>query len=88
MASCIREATADDIAAMFEIRISVIENAMTRQQLTDAGINAESVAAAITVHGRAWIAEEDGHAAGFAIADRRDGSIFALAVPQVIGLRR
>src|SRR5262245_35874577 len=76
----LREATVEDIDEMFDIRISVRENAATRQQLHDLGIDEQAVAAAITAAGRGWIAEEEGRAAGFTIANRLEGSIFALYV--------
>jgi len=76
----VREATVEDIAVMFDIRVSVRENPATRQQLHDLGINEQSVAAAITAAGSGWIAEEEERAVGFTIANRLEGSIFALYV--------
>ena len=76
----VREAAIDDISAMFDIRVSVRENAMTREQLDDSGIDVSVVAGAITESGRGWIAEENGQAIGFSIASREDGSIFAVFV--------
>ena len=75
-----RDAVLGDVAAMFEIRTSVRENAMTLEQLHVLGIDEEVVAAIITTHGSGWIAEDGDLAVGFCIADRRDGSIFALYV--------
>lgn len=65
---------------MFEIRVSVRENSTTRERLYALGINDEAVANSITNEGRGWIAEENGQAVGFSMADLRDGSIFALFV--------
>jgi GNAT superfamily N-acetyltransferase len=76
----VREATVEDIGEMFDIRVSVRENPATRQQLHDLGIDEQAVAAAITAAGRGWIAEEEGRAVGFTIANRLEGSIFALYV--------
>jgi GNAT superfamily N-acetyltransferase len=83
----VREATVEDIAVIFDIRVSVRENPATRQQLRDLGIDEQSVAAAITAAGRGWIAEEEDRAVGFTIANRLEGSIFALYVrPEFEGL--
>ena len=76
----IREATVEDVDEMFDIRVSVRENPSTRQQLHNLGIDEQAVAAAITAAGRGWIAEEEGRAVGFTIANRLEGSIFALYV--------
>ena len=76
----VREATREDIPAIFDIRTSVRENSATRLQLEQMGINEETVWTAISTEGRGWIAENNGVAVGFSIADLREGSIFALYV--------
>jgi GNAT superfamily N-acetyltransferase len=76
----VREATIEDVPVMFEIRLSVRENAATREQLERHGINEAFVAGAIRTPGRGWIAEEDGCAVGFCIADREGADILALFV--------
>ena len=75
-----REATDADVPSMFDIRTSVRENAITFQQLQELSISEASVSTMINSHGRGWVAEESGQVVGFCIADRRDGSIFALYV--------
>jgi GNAT superfamily N-acetyltransferase len=64
---------------MFDIRVSVRENTATRQSLHNAGIDEKAVVAAITTEGRGWVAEDEGQAVGFSIADQT-GSVFALFV--------
>jgi ribosomal protein S18 acetylase RimI-like enzyme len=76
----VRDATIEDIPAIFDIRISVRENGATRLQLEQLGINEETVRAAISTEGRGWIAEDEGNAVGFSIADLQEGSVFALYV--------
>ncbi len=71
---------------MFVIRTSVLENAATAGQLSAGGVTSDAVVEAITTNGKGWIAEINGRPVGFSIADRRDGSIFALYVlPQCEG---
>ena len=78
--SNIRSATIEDVPLMFDIRVSVRENAATRQQLIQSGIDEAFVAAAIRTPGRGWIAEESGRVVGFCIADHHGGDIMALFV--------
>jgi ribosomal protein S18 acetylase RimI-like enzyme len=81
-----RVAVREDIPAMFTIRTSVHENTMTWERLRELGIDADLVEAAITTHGRGWVTEDEGRVVGFCIADRRDGSIFALYIlPEMEG---
>jgi GNAT superfamily N-acetyltransferase len=76
----VREASPHDVPAIFDIRTSVLENSATRVQLYKSGIDEDAVTAAITTGGKGWIAEDREQAVGFSIADRLDGSIFALYV--------
>jgi ribosomal protein S18 acetylase RimI-like enzyme len=76
----IRDATREDIPAIFDIRTSVRENSATRWQLEQLGINEETVFEAISTEGHGWIAEDHGYAVGFSIAELREGSVFALYV--------
>jgi GNAT superfamily N-acetyltransferase len=75
-----REATLADVPAMFEVRTSVIENAMSWERLAELGITPASVAASLMTDCKGWVAERDGRTVAFAIADGSDASIFALFV--------
>jgi GNAT superfamily N-acetyltransferase len=72
MTTTIREATRDDLDDLQRIRALVRENRLSYR------IPDERVLAALEARGRGWVAEHDGEAVGFSIADLEDGSIWAL----------
>jgi len=76
----VREATPDDVDAMFDVRTSVRENLLNEEQMRQLGITRDSVAAGLRSNLKGWIIEQDGQAAGFSLADRNTSSIFALFV--------
>ena len=80
MEKTIRLATPADINAIFDIRTSVQENHLSRDQLTEMGITPETIQQAILEAPCAWIAEVDGVPAGFSMADVEDGCVFAAFV--------
>ena len=75
-----REATAADMAGISHVRLAVVENALTAEQLAERGITNESVAASFLTSSMGFVAELDGQIVGFSIADRETRSIFALFV--------
>jgi len=72
----IREARADDIPAIFDIRLSVKENILTNVN----AVTPEVCKDYLETSGKGWIAEIDGVAIGFSIASSQDNSIWALFV--------
>ena len=72
----IREAAANDIPAIFEIRLSVKENVLTNVN----AITPEVCKEYLEINGKGWVAEIDGVAVGFSIASSKDNSIWALFV--------
>lgn len=71
-----REATQADIPAMSAIRLSVTEN-----RLSDpARVTLQMYEDYLERLGKSWVCEVDGVIAGFASADKVDGSIWALFV--------
>jgi ribosomal protein S18 acetylase RimI-like enzyme len=76
----IRDASRDDVPTMFDVRLSVRENAATRDGLEREGINEKTVVASLATDSHGWIAEDGGKSVGFTIADGHEGSIFALFV--------
>lgn len=75
----IRRGQIADLPAIMRIRTSVVENHLTVEQMAELGITQASVAAEMTEgHLACWVAVEGSQILGFAMADRSDGSIFAL----------
>lgn len=64
---------------MTAIRISVTENHLSVEQMAERGITVEGTLAEMAAGDLgAWVAEEKGEIVAFAMADRRDASLFAL----------
>ncbi|HTN96150.1 MAG TPA: GNAT family N-acetyltransferase [Nordella sp.] len=75
----IRQARADDLPAMTAVRISVTENHMSVEQMAKRGITPEATLAEMAAGDLgAWVAEDKDGIVAFAMADRRDASLFAL----------
>jgi GNAT superfamily N-acetyltransferase len=75
----IRAARPADMPAMTAIRISVVENHMSIEQMAERGITAEGTLAEMAAGELgAWVAEDEDGVVAFAMADRRDASLFAL----------
>lgn len=76
----IRPANAFDIPGLFEVRTSVVENALSRDELAALGITETSIAEMIAQAACAWVADEDGRIVGFSMVDLEEGSLFAAFV--------
>jgi len=76
----IRIATEADVEALFDVRTSVRENHQSREELAGLGVTPRSIAEMLRTTGRAWLAEEDGGAVAFAMADAEQGTVFAMFV--------
>ena len=76
----IRVAAASDVEALFDVRTSVVENHQSRAELAALGVTPGSVAELLRTSGRAWIAEADGRAVAFSMADGDEGTVFAMFV--------
>jgi GNAT superfamily N-acetyltransferase len=75
-----REATAADMPGITRVRTSVVENALTIEQLEERGITEASVAASFLTDSKGWVAMRQEEIVAFSIADRATQSIFALFV--------
>jgi len=80
MQTTIRVATQDDVATLFAIRTSVVQNHLSVAQMADLGITPQVLAESIRDAPCAWIAEVDGQPAAFAMVDLAEGEVFAMFV--------
>ena len=71
-----REATEEDIPALFEVRHSVRENVLSDPRK----VTREMFAAYLSESGKGWLCEIEGEAVGFSVASAEDASIWALFV--------
>lgn len=76
MPKIFREATTADIKGIFVVRYSVKENMLSESDLVDENL-CESY---LIERGKGWVCEMDGEIVGFAIADLKDNSIWALFI--------
>ncbi len=72
----IREAKVGDIKQMFVVRYSVKENVLYESD----GVDEKVSESYLTERGKGWVCEIDSEIVGFAIADLKDNSIWALFV--------
>ncbi|WP_062110999.1 GNAT family N-acetyltransferase [Aureimonas sp. AU40] len=77
----LRRAVARDAAALFHIRTSVRENAMSLADLAAIGLTETTVAAMLSASRPcAWVASVDDRVVGFSMIDEEEGSLFAAFV--------
>ena len=75
----IRPGEIADIPALTRIRTAVSENHLSTEQMAEIGITHDSIEAELAGgHLACWVAMAGDAIAGFSMADRRDGSVFAL----------
>ena len=72
----IRFATIADFNQMHQVRMAVHENPLS----DPARVNYKDYVCMLEEHGRGWVCEQEGKVIGFAIADLKTGSIWALFV--------
>jgi len=76
-----RKMRASDLPAVFELRVSTRENAVTMEELEhDYGITPASLAEAMAADVKGWLCEEQGLVVGFAMGDRSNGEVQVVAV--------
>lgn len=76
----VRLATAHDVDAIFDVRVGVRENILTRAELTERGITRDAVLAMIGEASCVWVVEFDSEVVGFSMADAEDACVFAAFV--------
>ena len=76
----IRESIAEDIPGIFEVRTSVRDNHLDREQLAKLGITPESLASRMGATHGSWSALVNDRLVGFSMSDRESGLVEALFV--------
>ncbi len=77
----IRRAIAADVEALFDIRTSVVENRLTREELAAIGITLEAISTHLaSEHAAAFLAIKGDEALGFSMARAVVADVFALFV--------
>ncbi len=81
MALIYRRMVPEDLPAVFVVRLSTNENAITMRELEqDYGVTPESLARAMTTTVRGWLCADNGEVVGFAMGDRANGEVQVVAV--------
>lgn len=80
MSVSLRMATVDDVESLFEIRTSVVQNHLSREQMDALGITPQVLRSAINEGPCIWIAEVDRQPVAFSMIDRAEGEVFAMFV--------
>ena len=76
-----RQMDTGDLPAVFAVRLSTIENAITLEELEqDYGITPASLAVAMQSDVKGWLCEDDGKVVGFSMGDRSNGEVQVVAV--------
>jgi len=69
-----------DIASLFKVRTSTVENAFTLEALHAWGITEESVSTMLQSTHQGWLCEIDGRVVGFSMGDTSTGELWVIAV--------
>ena len=73
--------TVDDLPAVFAVRLSTVENAITIDELRDDyGITQESLAESMGTHVCGWLCEDADIVVGFSMGDQKNGEVQVVAV--------
>lgn len=75
-----RQITADDIPALFAVRVATWHTERGLEELTQFGITHESVRGMLVDSHRGWLCEVDSRIVGFAMGDRTKGEMWVIAV--------
>jgi GNAT superfamily N-acetyltransferase len=76
----IRIAVPADVRSLFDIRTSVRENHMSFEELAKFGITPDPISNMLNGDARTWVAEENGKAIAFAMANAMEATVFAMFV--------
>jgi len=71
----------DDLPAVFAVRLSTIENAVTMEEMEDRyGVTPQSLSEAMKSHVKGWLCEDSGSVVGFSMGDGSKGEVQVVAV--------
>lgn len=76
----IRAAKMSDVISIFNVRTSVSENHLSREEMQEMGITESTVSNMIEKDHCAWVATDDDEVVGFSMILREKGSLFGLFV--------
>lgn len=76
----IRLALPSDVDAIFKVRTSVRENALTADELIQIGVTPASIAQTISATPCVWVAEIDSEVIGFSMVEQDNACLFAAFV--------
>ncbi len=77
---CTRTAQISDIGSIFNVRTSIIENHLTREEMQQMGINESVIADMIDQSRCAWVATSNDKVIGFSMILQDEGCLFAAFV--------
>jgi ribosomal protein S18 acetylase RimI-like enzyme len=75
-----RQIDPTDVPALFDVRVSTRENALSREELTGMGITEPSVTAMLKATHRGYLCEVDSRVVGFAMVNLSNGEMWVIAV--------
>jgi len=75
-----REILQGDIASLFRVRVSTIENGFSLEELHAAGITEESVSKMLQSTHKGWLCEIGEQVVGFSMGDTSTGELWVIAV--------
>lgn len=75
-----RELNADDMQAIFDVRVATWHNENGREEMTSLGITHEAVREMLQETHRGWLCEIDSQVVGFAMGNKQNGEMWVIAV--------
>ena len=80
MTITVRDATEDDILAIFDVRTGVHENHLSIEQMAEMGVTEETIREALREEPCIWVCESGRQILGFSMAGGADACLFAVFV--------
>ena len=77
-----RKIVAEDMPAIFDVRVATWHNERGRDELTELGITHHSVCEMLQESHRGWLCEVESRVVGFAMGNKQNGEMWVIAVLQ------